>query len=116
MSYDLAGDMTTLTNPVGASGSPLTLINYFDEAARPCLTTSSWTAAASPNLFQVNPTASSTSPGYSPGGGLQNYYLGSTATGAFTTCTSTPATPINVGLTYTNRFFVSGVNAGGKVP
>jgi YD repeat-containing protein len=42
MAYDLAGNMTGLTNSVGAVNQALTQSNYFDAASRPCLTTSSW--------------------------------------------------------------------------
>jgi len=114
MSYDFVGDLTTLTNPVGANGQSLTLRNYFDALARPCATTSSWTAEASPNLFVVNP--SSGSPGYSPGGGLQNFYLGSTSSTAYTSCTPTPASPINEVHTYSKRFWMTGITAGGQIP
>jgi hypothetical protein len=116
MAYDLIGNLTTLNNSVGANNQPLTLTNYFDSASRPCLTTSSWTANASPNLFQINPTLSSTSPGYSPAGGLQNYSLGSSASTASTSCSSSPTSPINAVLNYTKRFWVSGISVTGQIP
>ena len=115
-SYDLAGNVTTLTNSVGANNQPLTLTNYFDSASRPCLTTSSWTAPSSPNIFQINPAASSTSPGYSSAGGMQNYFLGSTASTAATSCATSPASPVNVVLGYTKRFWVSSIAATGQIP
>ncbi len=114
MSYDLAGNLTTLQNPVGASGAQLTLTNYFDVASRPCLTTSSWTTPASANIFQVTP--GTTSPGYSPGGGLQNYYLGSSISNASTSCGNSPSSPTNVALGYTKRFWVSSISATGQIP
>jgi hypothetical protein len=116
MSYDLAGNTTTLTNPVGAAGQPLTLGNYFDSISRPCLTTSSWALNASPNIFEVSPTPSSTSPGYSPAGGLQNFYLGSTSSTASTGCSSTPSSPINAVLNYTKRFWVNSIAVTGQIP
>jgi YD repeat-containing protein len=116
MTYDLLGDTTALTNSVGANNQSLTLTNSFDVASHPCLTTSNWTTNASPNIFQVNPSASSTSPGYSPAGGLQNYYLGSTASSALTTCTGSPASPINVVVGYSPRFWVNSISATGQIP
>ena len=106
------GNTTTLTNSVGANNQPLTLTNYFDVASRPCLTTmaspsNSFTALASPNLFQVTPGTST--PGYSPAGGLQNYYLGSTASNALSSCTASPTSPVNVALGYNKRFWVSSI-------
>jgi YD repeat-containing protein len=114
MSYDLAGNNTTLTNSVGANSQALTLTHYFDEASRPCLTTSSWTAPASPNIFQVTPGTST--PGYSPAGGLQNYYLGSNNSSASSSCGTGPASPINLSLGYNKRFWVSSINATGQIP
>lgn len=114
MSYDLAGNNTTLTNSVGANNQPLTLTNSFDEASRPCLTTSSWTASASPNIFQVTPGTST--PGYSPASGLQNYYLGSTSSSASSLCGTSPASPVNLSLGYNKRFWVTGINATGQIP
>jgi hypothetical protein len=116
MTYDLAGNPTTITNSVGANNQPLTLTNYFDSSSRPCLTTSSWTANASPNIFQINPAISSTNPGYSAAGGLENYFLGSSSSSALTACSSTPASPVNVVLNYTKRFWASGISATGQIP
>jgi YD repeat-containing protein len=114
MSYDLAGNNTTLTNSVGANNQALTLTHYFDEASRPCLTTSSWTAPTSPNIFQVTPGTST--PGYSPASGLQNYYLGSNNSSASSSCSTGPASPINLSLVYNKRFWVSSVNTTGQIP
>jgi YD repeat-containing protein len=111
-SYDLAGNTTTLSNSVGANDQPLTLANHFDVASRPCLSTSSWTTNASPNIFQIN----SSSPGYSPAGGLQNYYLGSTASNTLSSCATTPTSPVNVVLGYNKRFWVSSISATGQIP
>jgi len=116
MTYDLVGNTTALTNSVGANNQPLTLTNSFDVASRPCLTTSSWTANASPNLFQVNPAMNAASPGYSPAGGLQNYFLGSSASTASTTCSSSPTSPTNAVLSYTKRFWVNGISVAGQLP
>ncbi len=113
-SYDLIGNMTTLTNPVGANKQPLTLTNFFDSVSRPCLTTSSWTSEASPNLFEVSP--GTTNPGYSPGGGLKSFYLGSTSSSTASGCSSSPASPINEVLGYTKRFFVNSISTTGQLP
>ena len=114
MSYDLAGNNTTLTNPVGANKQPLTLTNYFDEASRTCLTTSSWATPASPNIFQVNPGTSA--PGYSPASGLQNYYLGSSTSSTSSSCGTSPTSPTNVRFGYTPRFWVNNISATGQIP
>jgi YD repeat-containing protein len=122
MAYDLAGNMTTLTNNVGADGQSLTLNNYFDGAGRPCLTTattsptstSSWSPNFAANLFQVNP--GTTTPGYAPFGGLLNWYMGSSSSTASTSCGTTPASPINITQGYTNRLWVNSILATGQIP
>jgi YD repeat-containing protein len=121
MAYDLAGNLTTLTNSVGAAGQQLTLNNYFDAASRPCLTTAttgntSWSTNYPGNLFQANP--SSTTPGYSAFGGLQNWYMGSPSSTALTGCSSlpSPVSPINVTQGYTNRLWVNSISATGQIP
>lgn len=118
MAYDLAGNMTDLTNSVGASGQPLTLNHYFDAASRPCLTTSTWSGTAllsSPlNLFQTNP--STATPGYAAFGGLQNWYMGSNSSSASTACNSTPSSTINVTQSYTNRLWLNSTSATGQIP
>jgi YD repeat-containing protein len=119
MAYDLAGNMTGLTNSVGAANQSLTLNNYFDAAARPCLTTattgnSSWSTYYPGNLFQANP--STTTPGYAAFGGLQNWYMGSTSSTASTACGTAPASPINITQGYTNRLWVNSISATGQIP
>jgi hypothetical protein len=114
MLYDLAGNLKQLTNPVGAAGQSLTLLNYFDTASRPCLTTSSWNDNSPSNLFQTNP--STATPGYAPFGGLLNWYMGSSSSGASTSCSSSPASPMNVTQGYTNRLWVNGISATGQIP
>jgi len=114
MAYDLAGNMTTLTNSVGASGQSLTLNNYFDAAARPCLTASNWGGNFPANLFQTNPSTATS--GYFAFGGLQNWYMGSTSTSASTACSATPTSPINLTQGYTNRLWVNSITASGQIP
>jgi YD repeat-containing protein len=121
MAYDLAGNLTTLTNSVGAAGQQLTLNNYFDAASRPCLTTAttgntSWSGIYPENLFQANP--SSTTPGYAAFGGLQNWYMGSPSATALTACSSlpSPVSPINITQGYTNRLWVNSISATGQIP
>jgi YD repeat-containing protein len=114
MAYDLAGNMTSLTNSVGASGQPLTLTNYFDAASRPCLTTTTWSNNSPLNLFQSNP--STATQGYAPFGGLQNWYLGSNSSTASTSCGSTPSSAINITQGYTNRLWVNSISATGQIP
>jgi YD repeat-containing protein len=116
MVYDLTGNMTILTNSVGASGQPLTLTNYFDAASRPCLTTSSWNDNSPPNLFQVNPSTNASPLGYAPFGSLQNWYMGSFSSSASTACSSTPSSPINITQGYTNRLWVNSISATGQIP
>lgn len=114
MAYDLAGNMTTLGNSVGASNQTLTLTNFYDSASRPCLTTSSWNKNFPANLFQINPGASS--PGYAAFGGLQNWYLGSNSSTASTSCDAGAQSPISVTQTYNPRLWVTGISAQGQVP
>jgi YD repeat-containing protein len=116
MAYDLAGNMTTLTNPLGASGQPLTLNYYFDAAARPCLTTSTWSGGFPMNLFQVNPATSGSTVGYAPFGGLQNWYMGSSSSAASTSCSSTPSSAINITQGYTNRLWANSISVTGQIP
>jgi hypothetical protein len=124
MAYDLLGNLNTLTNSVGANGSPLTLTNNYDAASRPCLTTSSWTvpnassqATAPANLFQVNPSTSGSSLGYSAFGGLQNWSLGSTSSTASTSCTATPSLLVNLQQVFSpQRLWVTNYSATGQVP
>jgi hypothetical protein len=116
MAYDLAGNMTTLTNSVGAANQSLTLNNQYDSASRPCLTTaatsnSGWTQSFPANLFQVNLTN-----GYAPFGGLQNWYLGSNSSSASTSCSSTPSSTINLIQSYTNRLWINSTSATGQIP
>lgn len=114
MLYDLAGNMNQLTNSVGAAGQPLTLLNYFDAAAHPCLTTSSWNDNSPLNLFQDNPSL--TTPGYAAFGGLLNWSMGSSSSSASRWCGSSPTSPINVTQGYTNRLWVNGISATGQIP
>ena len=117
LAYDLAGNMTGLTNSVGASGQPLTLTHSFDGAGHPCLTTSSWNDNSPLNIFQTNPNSSTA--GYTPFGALQNWFLGSTSPNASGSCTDLPATPlspINFIQTYTPRNWVNGISVGGQIP
>jgi YD repeat-containing protein len=116
MAYDLAGNMTSLTNPVGAPGQPLTLNYYFDAAARPCLATSTWSGSFPMNLFQVNPATSGSTVGYAPFGGLQNWYMGSSSSAASTLCSSTPSSAINITQGYTNRLWANSISATGQIP
>lgn len=118
MAYDLAGNMTALTNSVGANNSPLIMNTRFDAAARPCLAMSNWsvpnssgTATAPLNLFQTDPTI-----GYAAFGGLQNWYLGSTSSTVSTDCSGTPTTPIHATQTFTDRLWVNNLNVTGQVP
>lgn len=128
MSYDLAGNQKSLTNSVGeqasggTQGSPMTLLTYFDGAARPCLTTSSWTGPSPanptlpPNLFQTNPPSSKTTPGYAPFGGLQNWYLGSNSSTASTACSATPSPTINAQQQFDTRMRLTRFSSTGQVP
>jgi hypothetical protein len=118
MAYDLAGNMTGLTNSAGAANQPLTLNHSFDAAGRPCLTTSNWVQPASSttpifpaNLFQTDPTS-----GYAAFGGLQNWYMGSTSSSASVGCGAAPATPINITQSYTNRLWTNSVSVTGQIP
>ena len=113
MAYDLAGNMTSLTNSVGANNQPLTLSHTYDGATRPCLTTSSWSGNFPANLFQTN--SSTTTPGYASFGGLQNWYLGSTSATASTSCDA-PTSPINITQGYTNRLWLNSISATGQIP
>ncbi len=112
MVYDLAGNMTQLTNSVGARNSPLTLTNYFDNAGRPCLTTSSWSAGFSQNLFQVNPSVS----GYWPFGKLQNWYLGSNSSTTSIGCSALPSSQMNLQQGFDKRLRVTSFSSTGQVP
>jgi YD repeat-containing protein len=116
MLYDPAGDMKSLTNSVGENLQPLTLLSYFDNAARPCLVTSNWTANFPANLFQVNPSGSGSSAGYAAPGELQNWYVGSNATTASTPCASTVNTPINLQQNYNKRLWITSISATGQIP
>lgn len=113
MIYDLAGNQDSLTNSVGANGSGLTLNYSYDAASRPCLATSSWTSGFSPNLFQTN--ASTSTPGYWPFGGLQNWFLGSSSNTALTSC-STPSSTINVQQQFDSRLRLTSFSSSGQVP
>jgi YD repeat-containing protein len=114
MGYDLTGNLTQLTNSVGAQGSSLTLNSLYDSAGRSCLTTSSWTNGFSPNLFQSNP--SSASSGYTPFGGLQNWSLGSTSATVSTSCRTGPTSAINLQQIFNNRLRVTNFSSTGQVP
>ena len=123
LAYDLIGNVTSLTNSVGADGSPLTLTNYFDAVARPCLTTSSWTLpnssnnpTAPANLFEANPSISGANIGYAPQGGLQNWYLGSSSATASSACGTTPSSLVNLQQSFSPRLWVKSFTATGQVP
>lgn len=118
--YDLVGDIKTLSNSVGAQGSSLTLTNTYDAAARPCLTTSSWTlpnsanqSTASANLFQTDPST-----GYTPFSALQNWYLGSNSSSVQSGCSSTlPSQPfINLQQGFDSRMRLTSFSSTGQVP
>jgi len=111
LAHDLAGNLKTLTNSVGAQGSPLTLTNYFDAANRPCLTTSSWASGFSPNLFQTN-----VSSGYAPPGGLQNWSLGSNSGTASSGCSTGPSSQINLQQVFDPRLRVTSFSSTGQIP
>ena len=117
--YDKAGNPTSLTNPLGAAGSPLTLNSYIDGAARPCLMTSTWSGTPNgtfpENLFQVNPSTGSTA-GYTAFGSLQNWYMGSSSSTPSTSCSPVPNSPMNVTQGYTPRFWLNNISATGQVP
>jgi YD repeat-containing protein len=118
MFYDLVGTLTGLTNWSGGPGQSMALTNYYDGASRPCLTTvttsnSSWNSNFPANLFQTNP--STTTPGYTPFGGLQNWSMGSTSSTASTGC-GTPSSTINVTQGYTNRLWMNSISATGQIP
>jgi len=125
MAYDSLGNLKTLTNSVGANGSPLTLSNYFNGASQPCLTTSTWGQTSSPsenfpmNLFQTNSSTTTGSTGYTTFGGLQNWYLGSTSSGASSGCGSNPTSqmPGNLIQTFSpSRMWLTSYSALGQVP
>jgi YD repeat-containing protein len=118
MAYDLAGNMTSLTNSVGAKGSSLSLGTSYDAAARPCLATSNWsfpnssgTATTPLTLFQTD-----SSDGYAAFGGLQHWYMGSTASDASSACGGSVSTPITIQQTYTNRLWPKSITATGQMP
>jgi YD repeat-containing protein len=91
--YDLAGNATSLTNSVGASGSPLTLTYGYDTAAHLKSVTSGW--AAFPTGLYSLPTG-----GYGPIGPL-NWSLGP---------------DLSVTQSSTNRLWVNSITATGQVP
>lgn len=112
LGYDLAGNLTSLTNSVGAQGTPLTLSHFYDAAARPCLSTSSWLSGSfSPNIFQADPTS-----GYAAFGSLQNWYLGSNAATASSGCDTTPSSLIHLQHGFDNRLRITSFSATGQVP
>lgn len=109
LTYDLVGDMVSLTNSVGQNLQPLTLTSYYDMAAQPCLTTSSWAGNFPLNLFAVN--------NRTPFGGLQNWYLGSTSSTASSGCNTIPTSSVNLQQSYSNRLRITGFSASsGQVP
>ena len=121
--YDLAGNLTSYTNSVGANGSSLTLTNAYDSAGWPCLTISSWTLpntannpTAPANLFQVNPSSSGSSAGYVAPGGLQNWSLGANSSTASSGCGTTPNSTVNLQQVYVPRLWVTNFSASGQVP
>ena len=73
--YDLAGDVTSLTN--GSTQQPITLTYGYNSAAQLQTVTSSWTPDGNHplTLFQANSTNSS-APAYGPSGGLMNASMG----------------------------------------
>lgn len=91
--YDLAGDLTSKSNSVGANGSPLVLTDGFDSAGRLNSITSSWTAFPT-GLFNVP------SSGYGPAG-LLNWTLGPN---------------LSVTQSYTNRLWLNSIVAAGQIP
>jgi len=107
--YDMAGNMTSLTNSVGAQGAPLVLTHFYDAAGRPCLSTSNWASGFSPNLFQVDPTT-----GYTAFNALQNWSYGSNSQTAATGC-DTSSSSINLKQGFDNRLRVTGFAATGQV-
>ena len=116
MAYDLIGNIMTLTNSAGAPGQSLTLNNYFDTAARPCLTTSSWGGNFPQTLFQVNPSTSGSTVGYTAFGSLANWYMGLTSATASSSCSSQPSSPMNVTQGYTSRMWLNNITASGMTP
>jgi YD repeat-containing protein len=118
--YDQAGNLTTMTNSVGAQNSSLTLINYYDAASRPCLITSNWsgpgTSPLPASLFQTDPSTTGAQAGYAPHGALQNWYLGSSSTTASTSCGTTPDNTINITHGYNDRLWLTGTQVTGQVP
>ena len=74
-SYDLAGNIGSLTN--GSPAQPIELTYHYDDAGRLSLLQSNWTPDANhpATLFQANST-SSASPAYSPANGLMNASMG----------------------------------------
>ncbi|MGD0831029.1 MAG: RHS repeat domain-containing protein [Terracidiphilus sp.] len=112
MAYDLAGNMTVLTNSMGGNGAPLTLTNAYDTAGRLCLATSSWVLGFSPDLFQTDAVD-----GYAPQGALQHWYYGSTSTTASSGCpSSAPSTNIQLNQGFDNRLRVISEKAIGLLP
>lgn len=116
--YDLAGETTSLSNSVGAQGSPLTLSTiYFNGAPWPCLLTqtSTWPSSGfSPNLFQAN--SSTSTPGYTAYGSLQNWYLGSSSSTASTNCSASPSSTMNPQQVFDSRMRVTNFSSTGQVP
>lgn len=113
--FDFAGDLVQQANTVGANNQPLTLNLTYDQVARPCLVTSSWSGSVPQNLFQANPAIGSNA-GYTAFGTLQNWYLGSSSGAASSGCTSSPTSPINITQAFTKRLWLNTISATGQVP
>lgn len=123
LAYDLAGNLTSIKNSVGAYGSLLTLTNTYDSAGRPCLMTSDWSLpntsdnpTAPLNLFQVNPSPSGSNTGYVAPGGLQNWYLGANSASASSACGASPTSTVNLQQVFVPRLWVTNFSAFGQVP
>jgi YD repeat-containing protein len=119
MNYDLAGNMTGLTNSVGAALQSLTLNTAFDAASRPCLTYSKTTNGSwnyfPATLFQANPGTGS-SAGYIAAGDLQDWYMGASTATPSSGCGQIQSSPINIQQNYTDRLWVNSVTASGQTP
>jgi YD repeat-containing protein len=95
--YDLAGNLISATNPVGANGAPLGFTYNYDGAAHLAGIVSNWTANFPANLYTIAPFPSI---GYGPAGPI-NWSLG---------------TNLSVTQSYTNRLWVNSIVSNGRVP
>jgi YD repeat-containing protein len=92
--YDLAGDVTGITNPYGAQGNSLGLTYGYDGAAHQNSVVSNWTAFPT-SLFTIGTN------GYTAAGQLQNWMQG-------------PNLTVTQG--YTKRLWMNSIVATGQIP